>query len=75
MYNVHPYFSLKDLGKKSVHYTWQNPGMVNYKKHRLLENLEADVPPFCGQHFMLGVLYQPHLLTIAPLASSMTIYL
>ena len=23
MYNVHPYFSLKNLGK-SAHYTWQN---------------------------------------------------
>ena len=23
MYNVHPYFSLKNLGK-SVYYTWQN---------------------------------------------------
>ena len=24
MYNVHPYFSLKNLGKNSVHYMWQN---------------------------------------------------
>ena len=24
MYNAHAYFSLKSLGKKSVHYTWQN---------------------------------------------------
>ena len=24
MYNVHPYFSVKNLGKKSVQYTWQN---------------------------------------------------
>ena len=23
MYNAHPYFSLKNLGKKSVYYTWQ----------------------------------------------------
>ena len=24
MYNAHPYFSLKNLSKKSVHYTWKN---------------------------------------------------
>ena len=24
MYIAHPYFSLKNLGKKTVHYTWQN---------------------------------------------------
>ena len=24
MYNMHPYFSLKNLGKKNAHYTWQN---------------------------------------------------
>ena len=24
MYNAHIYFSLKNLGKKSVHFTWQN---------------------------------------------------
>ena len=28
MYNVHPYFSLKILGKKNVHYTRQN--MVHF---------------------------------------------
>ena len=26
MYNVHPYFSLKNLSKKNAHYTWQNMG-------------------------------------------------
>ena len=24
MYNAHPYVFLKNLGKKSTHYTWQN---------------------------------------------------
>ena len=30
MYNAHPYFFLRNLGKKSAHYIWQNTG--NWKK-------------------------------------------
>ena len=33
MHNAHPYFSLKNLGKKSVHYTWQNMDFVFTHSH------------------------------------------
>ena len=32
MYNAHPYFPLKILGKESAHYTWQKMGN-RYLKH------------------------------------------
>ena len=34
MYNVNPYFSLKNLGEKSTHYTWQNTEKLQAKKKR-----------------------------------------
>ena len=37
MYNVHPYFSLRNLGKKSVCYTQQNT--VIYRKNKGQEEL------------------------------------
>ena len=29
MYNSHPYFSLKNLGEKSAHYTWRNVVIIS----------------------------------------------
>ena len=39
MYNMHPYFSLKNLGKRSVPYMWQN--MVNSLVYTWAPNLDA----------------------------------
>ena len=42
MYNAHLYFSLKTLGKKSAHYTWQNTVYV-YIQCSPLENAQSFV--------------------------------
>ena len=56
MYNAHPYFSLKNSGKKSAHYMQQNTVRVfcSYLSPSATGREEVDVNfsgPYCG-HFM-----------------------
>ena len=42
VYNVHPYFSLKNVGKKSVHYTWRNTVTHRLSYNSFIQIVQSD---------------------------------